>query len=89
MITRSRRETIIFRHPFQIRGVDRLLPAGDYEVVTNEEAIDGLSFPAWRRVATLIMVPTEDRAGSTEMLSIGSVDLANAQQTDACLANAR
>ena len=57
MTTRSRRETVHFKRPFRIRGVDRLLPAGAYEVVTDEEMIEGLSFPCFRRVATMIMVP--------------------------------
>ena len=34
-----------FRHPFRIKGIDRLLPPGGYEVVTDEEMIEGLSFP--------------------------------------------
>ena len=56
-MTRSRRETVTFRHPFRINGIDRQLQAGAYEVVTDEELIEGLSFPCFRRVATLIMVP--------------------------------
>jgi hypothetical protein len=44
MTIRSRRETITFRHPFRIRGIERLLPAGAYEVVTDGEKIEGLSF---------------------------------------------
>jgi hypothetical protein len=44
MTTRSRRETVHFKHPFQIKGVDRLLPPGAYEVSTDEEMIEGLSF---------------------------------------------
>ena len=83
MTMRSRRETITFRHPFRIRGIDRLLPAGGYEVVTDEEMIEGLSFPVFRRVATMIMVPAEGQNLAMEMLSIGSVDLADAQHTDA------
>jgi hypothetical protein len=83
MTIRSRRETITFNHPFRIRGVDRTLPAGAYEVVTDEEMIEGLSFPSWRRVATMITVPAEGARGVTEMLSIGSVDLADAQAQDA------
>ena len=59
MTTRSRRETVHFKHPFRIKGIDRLLPAGAYEVVTDEEMIEGLSFPCFRRVATIIMVPGE------------------------------
>ncbi|MGY4448720.1 hypothetical protein ACVWZR_003380 [Bradyrhizobium sp. i1.3.1] len=59
MTIRSRRETVTFRHPFRIRGVERMLPAGAYEVVTDEEAIEGLTFAAYRRVATMITVPAE------------------------------
>jgi hypothetical protein len=84
MTIRSRREIVTFRHPFQIRGVDRLLPAGAYEVVTDEEMIEGLSFASFRRIATLIMVPAAASRGSAmEMISIGSVDLADAQRIDA------
>jgi hypothetical protein len=82
MTIRSRRETVTFRHPFRIRGVDRVLPAGAYEVITDEEMIEGLSFAAFRRVATMIEVPAE--AGrAIELVSIGSVDLSDAQRIDA------
>jgi hypothetical protein len=84
MTTRSRREIVTFKHPFQIRGIDRLLPAGAYEVVTDEEMIEGLSFASFRRVATMIMVPVAASRGATmEMISIGSVDLSDAQRIDA------
>ena len=84
MTFRSRRETVTFKHDFQIRGIDRLLPAGAYEIITDEEMIEGLSFPSFRRVATMIMVPAAHSGGSTmEMVSIGSVDLADAQRIDA------
>jgi len=84
MSTRSRRETITFRHPFRIKGIDRLLPAGGYEVITDEEMIEGLSFASFRRVATMIMVPAEaPRSSMMEMVSINSVDLSDAQRIDA------
>ncbi|HWZ08924.1 MAG TPA: hypothetical protein VNY53_18685 [Bradyrhizobium sp.] len=84
MTTRSRRETITFKHSFQIKGIDRVLPPGAYEVITDEEMIEGLSFASFRRVATLIMVPAAPPRSSTmEMISIGSVDLADAQRIDA------
>jgi hypothetical protein len=83
-LTRSRRETVTFRHPFRIKGIDRQLKAGAYEVVTDEELIEGLSFPCFRRVATMIMVPgAPPQHQSIEMISISSVDLADAQQADA------
>lgn len=81
---RSRRETITFQHPFRIRGIDRLLPSGAYEVITDEEMIEGLSFPAFRRIATMIMVPAAaQNSAAMEMVSIGSVDLSDAQRLDA------
>ena len=59
-------------------------PAGAYEVVTDEETIEGLSFEAFRRVATMIKVPAEGSRGlAMEVISIGSVDLADAQRIDA------
>jgi hypothetical protein len=89
MTTRSRRETVHFKHPFRIKGIDRLLPSGAYEVITDEEMIEGLSFPSYRRVATIILVPAAPPRGSTmEMISIGSVDLADAQRIDASASHA-
>jgi hypothetical protein len=83
-LTRSRRETVTFRHPFRIKGIDRQLQAGAYEVVTDDELIEGLWFPCFRRVATMIMVPgAPPHHRSIEMLAISSVDLADAQQADA------
>jgi hypothetical protein len=84
MTTRTRRETTHFKHPFRLKGIDRLLPPGAYDVITDEEMIEGLSFPSYRRVATMIMVPGEaPHASSVEMISIGSVDLSDAQRIDA------
>ncbi|SDI99001.1 MULTISPECIES: hypothetical protein [Bradyrhizobium] len=84
MTTRSRRETVHFKHPFRIKGIDRLLAPGAYEVITDEEMIEGLSFASFRRVATMIMVPgAAPRTPSMEMISIGSVDLSDAQREDA------
>lgn len=84
MTARSRRETVHFKHPFRLKGVDRLLSPGAYEIVTDEEMIEGLSFPSFRRVATMIMVPgVAPRKSSMEMFAINSVDLSDAQRNDA------
>ena len=88
MTTRSRRENVHFKHPFRIKGIDRLLSPGAYEVITDEEMIEGLSFASFRRVATMIMVPAAaPRTSSMEMISIGSVDLSDAQRIDASAAH--
>lgn len=87
MPLRSRRVTVVFRCPFRMKSVGRTLPAGTYEVTTDEELIEGLSFPCYRRVATTIMVPAEaPYQASMEMISIGSVELADAQRIDAATA---
>ena len=84
MTMRSRRETITLKHPFRIKGIDRLLPPGAYEVITDEEMIEGLSFASFRRVATMIMVPAAPpRTSTMERISINPVDLADAQRIDA------
>ena len=83
MTMRSRRETVTFQYPFRIRGIERLLPPGSYDVITDEEMIEGLSFPAFRRVATMIMVPAAAQNSAMELVSIGSVDLSDAQRMDA------
>jgi hypothetical protein len=80
MTIRSRRETVTFKHSFRIRGVDRLLPAGAYEVITDEEMIEGLSFAAFRRIATMIVVPAATTRLAMDMISIDSVDLSDAQR---------
>lgn len=84
MTMRTRRETVQFRHPFRLKGIDRQIAAGIYEVITDEEMIEGLSFASFRRVATMIMVPAAaPRSSMMEMISINPIDLSDAQQIDA------
>ena len=37
MLTRTKRVTLTFRHPFSLKGVDRRLAAGEYEVAAWHE----------------------------------------------------
>ena len=72
-----------FAHPFLLKGVDRILAARDYRIVTDEELIEELSFPVYRRVATMIFVPAESGSASTvEMVTIDPQDLQAAQELD-------
>ena len=83
MLTRTKRVTLTFQRPFSLKGVDRRLAAGEYEVATDEELIEGLSFPVYRRVATLIFLPADaGQQASMEMINIDPADLAAAQQLD-------
>ena len=84
MTQRTRDKTWTFRNPFSLKGVDPALPAGDYRVSTDEELIESLSFPVYRRIATMIFVPGEGhRASSTEMFTIDPADLQAAHDKDA------
>jgi hypothetical protein len=82
MIARSLSKTVTFKRPFLLKGVDRMLPAGAYRVVTDEELIEGISFPVYRRVATMIFVPAPYGASSIEMVTIDPLDLQDALERD-------
>lgn len=76
MNMRSSRSTVTFSHAFALSGYPGELPAGDYEVVVEEELLQGLSFEAWRRTATYLMVRGKGaQAGRTEMRATTERDL--------------
>jgi hypothetical protein len=82
MTIRTIRQTIAFRKPFYLKGVDRLLPPGDYGVVTDEELIEGLSFSAYHRISTVMFVPAQS-GSAIEMVTIDPLDLQAAIDRDA------
>ena len=92
LITRTNRKIIVFNQSFMLKGVDRVLPPGEYQVVTDEELIEGLSFPVFRRASTMIFVPAQSHStSSVEMVTIDPRDLQAAQDRDsaACQADAK
>ncbi len=84
MNTRTSRKTVTFKMPFLLEGVGRSLPAGPYEVITDEELIEGVSFPVYRRVATMMLVPGQ-LSRSVEMLTVDPLELAAALEREAPL----
>jgi len=82
MTIRTIRKTITFLQPFYLKGVDRLLPPRDYDVVTDEELIEGVSFSAYHRVSTAIFVPAPS-GSAIEMVTIDPLDLEAALEQDA------
>src|SRR3546814_12655420 len=57
MKTRTSEKTVTFRKPFDLAGLDEVLPAGIYSVETEEELVEGISYPAYRRTATVLRIP--------------------------------
>jgi len=82
MLSRTRAEDVTFAHPFTLQGEPTPFPAGAYTVATEEELIQDLSFPAYRRVSTTLMA-AGDRTGS--FAGVTEVDpraLAQAKRVD-------
>ncbi len=72
MTTRTTRKTVTFARPFSLKGIEGTQPAGAYDVDTDEELIDDLSFLAYRRVATMIHLRTD---GATQIYRVDPVEL--------------
>lgn len=79
MITRTRSQQVVFRRPFVLTGLNSLQPAGTYIVDTDEEQLDTLTVPAWRRTATIVQLT---RAGATEYLTVDPSELHEALMRD-------
>ena len=77
---RTRRESLTFDHPFALSHLDEMQPAGTYVVEVDEELIEGLSFLAYRRVATTIHLPFgRGGANSMQAVRVDPQELAAAQ----------
>jgi hypothetical protein len=73
---RTIRESVIFDRPFSLSAVDEMQPAGTYTVEIDEELIEGLSFLAYRRVATTIYLPLRPGgAGSVQAVKVDPREL--------------
>lgn len=71
MTTRTITTTVTFTQPVVLGDLDEVLPPGTYDVETDEELLEGLSFDAYRRVLTLIHLPAQPgRRGSSRTLTI-------------------
>ena len=78
---RTTRESITFDRPFLLTAVDKLQPAGTYPVDIDEELIEGLSFLAYRRIATTIYLPLhQGNHGSVQAIRVDPQELAAAHQ---------
>ncbi|NPD15086.1 hypothetical protein HOY34_07705 [Xinfangfangia sp. D13-10-4-6] len=73
MNIRSSTKKVTFTHPFTLPGYADLLPAGSYDVLVEEELLQGLSFEAYRRTSTYMMITGQ--AGRVEMRPITEKDL--------------
>lgn len=86
---RSTRSTVTFANAFALSGYPGDLPAGDYEVLVEEELLQGLSFEAYRRTATYLMVHGKGvHPGRSELRLTTESDLKEALRRDAAATEA-
>lgn len=72
MNTRTSSKTVTFLHPFKLSEADEVQPAGRYLVETDEELLQTLSFPAYRRLSTFIHLA--GRPNSNELARVVDID---------------
>ncbi|MGH7087080.1 MAG: hypothetical protein ACREFN_19085 [Acetobacteraceae bacterium] len=77
---------VVFARPFSLTGLDGLQPAGTYIIETEEELLEGLSFPAYRRTGTVMLLPAKPGSmitGQTVAVDPAELDaIAQASKTD-------
>jgi hypothetical protein len=80
---RSTTATVTFQNSFRLPGHDTDFPSGSYVVLREDERLDGLTFEAFRRVATYLQVWGRGvQAGQSELLPITEKDLEAALKAD-------
>ena len=76
--------TVNFRRAFTLRHGEGPFPPGSYVVETDEELIPSLSFLAYRRISTSMVVPTAiGKTAARQSLEIDPAELSAALLRDA------
>ena len=84
MIERTTASEITFSHPFILGSLIVPLDAGTYRLIVDEELIEGLSFPAYRRTGTHLEIPAVGvEIGTRQLLQVPRQELEAAMQRDA------
>ncbi|MDR6759759.1 hypothetical protein J2Y48_005077 [Mycoplana sp. BE70] len=84
MIERTTETQITFEHPFVLGCLVAPLQAGTYRLVVDEELIEGLSFSAYRRVATHLEIPAISTVTATrQFLRVSAAEIESALLKDA------
>lgn len=82
MVTRMRAGTVTFARPFFLQKVNRELPAGSYDIETDEESLDDVASLSFRRVEIRLFVPRIVGRSDPEMWTIKPQDLDIVLATD-------
>jgi hypothetical protein len=87
MTMRTTKSTVMFARPFRLGAFGEQFPAGRYPIETDEELLEGVSFPAYRRTATMMqLMPDPLHPGITEIAQVDPKQLEEALAADAAQA---
>jgi len=79
---RTKTRTVTFPWSFYLDEIDRELPAGSYTVETDEEALETVSYLAYRRVETRLFIPPATGRTGAEMWIVDPDGLDRALERD-------
>lgn len=83
MKIRRTKKTIEFGHPFKLHGYRETLPSGRYEIETEEEWLEGMSFLAFQRKRVILHLKHDPQCpGISETITLtdpGELDAAIAR----------
>lgn len=72
MTTRTTSRSVTFSQPFILSGIGSIQPAGTYTVETDEELVQEISSPVYRRTMTFMLLPPPH--GSAILGQIAAID---------------
>ena len=82
--TRTTHASVTFVRPFSLSALDGEQPAGTYQLVTEEQPAEGLTFGAYRRTATMLHLPATPAPGQTrQIVQVDPEELAAIMAIDA------
>ena len=87
MTSRTITSFVTFFHPFEMGGYTDELPPGTYEVTAEDEVLQSLSFAAYRRTATHLLIKGVKGISRSELRPVDHRDLDMALAQDRARSN--
>jgi hypothetical protein len=76
MTNRIKRMMVTLPEPFLLTGLDKPIPAGRYEITTEEELLGDSVYSAYRRIsATIYVSQVPGRAGISQNIEVTESEL--------------
>lgn len=83
MAIRTIETTVTFQRSFDLTAIEERQPPGVYRLIIDEDEILGISFLAYRRVATMLQTPAlSARGGPVQSHLVDRADLEAALEAD-------